>query len=174
MDIGYVLFSPRGRISPRDFLRGMILLTGLSVIVQVTATFLLPPVALLQYVLIWGYACVFGKRLHDAGLSAWIYLAFLVAYVVLQTILASLLLPLLSPEALPIQAELEAIAQTGDLAGALEAMNERAVELSRLSALTNLVSLLATSAVLAFAAAQLRSDPNSNSHGPATGPGPTS
>ncbi|MCA8902541.1 MAG: DUF805 domain-containing protein [Hyphomonas sp.] len=174
MDIAYVLFSPKGRIGRRDFLRGIILLTGVSIIVQVGATFALPPLVLAQYVLIWSYACVFGKRLHDAGYSAWLYLAFLAGFVVLQVIVSNLLMPLLSPEVLPVQAELEAIGMTGDFAGMVQAMSERAPEIARLSALTSLAALLVTSAALALAGAQLKSDPHPNAHGPATGPGTSS
>ncbi|HPE49640.1 MAG TPA: hypothetical protein PLR76_14645 [Hyphomonas sp.] len=171
MDVGYVLFSPNGRTGPRDFLRGLILLTGASIIVQLGSTYVSPAVALVQYVLVWSYACVYGKRLHDAGYSAWLCLAFFAGFMVVNWIVSGMLMPLLSPEAMKILTELEQVAASGGFSAMLQAMSERAPEIARKSAMTNLVAMLVSTAVLAFIGTRLRSDPNSNVHGPATGPG---
>ena len=170
MDIGYVLLSPKGRIGPRDFLRGLILLTGASMIVQLASTFVAQPLAIAHYPIIWGYFCVFGKRLHDAGQTAWFNLAFFGGYLIASVVLSAMLMPFLSPQVMPIQAELEAIGLKGDLSGMWSSAQERAQEITRKSALTSLATFLIASAGLGFVGARLPSDPDSNSHGPATGP----
>ena len=170
MDIGNVLLSPRGRIGPRDFLRGLVLLTGASVIVQVLALGTSMGVGVLQYPLLWGYLCVFGKRLHDAGQTAWLTLAFLVGYMIAATLVSSLLLPILSPQVMPLMKEIEAFSAKGDLAGMFKLQQQHAIELARGMALTTLASFLICSAGLGFAGASLPSDPKPNAHGPATGP----
>jgi uncharacterized membrane protein YhaH (DUF805 family) len=70
------LFSPAGRLEPRSFIMGAIgvypvgaalqLLTTAEVVQRVG---LLPYVAV-QFVLVWIWYCLHGKRLHDAGRSS--------------------------------------------------------------------------------------------------------
>lgn len=170
MDIGYVLLSPKGRIGPRDFLRGLILLTGVSIVIQAVALGTSMGVGALQYLLLWGYLCVFGKRLHDAGQTAWLSLAFLLGYIIGATLVSTLLMPILSPQVMPLMKEIEALSAKGDLAGMFQLQAKHAVEMARGMALTTLASFLIASAGLGFAGANLPSDPNPNAHGPATGP----
>lgn len=170
MDIGYVLLSPKGRIGPRDFLRGLVLLTGAVVLIRAVALNTYVGVAELQFVLLWGYLCVFGKRLHDAGQTAWLSLAFLLGYVIGATLVSTLLMPILSPQIMPLVKEMQAFSVKGDLAGMLKLQQEHLVELVKGKALTTLASFLIASAGLGFAGANLPSDPNPNVHGPATGP----
>lgn len=170
MDIGYVLLSPKGRIGPRDFLRGLILLTGASMIVQLLSTYAARELAILHYPIMWGYFCVFGKRLHDAGQSAWFGVLVFIGYFIVSLILSAMLTPLLSPQVLPIQAELESIGLKGDFAAMWATAQERAMEIARKSALTSLATFLIASAGLAFLGARLPSDPGSNAHGPSSGP----
>lgn len=170
MDIGYVLLSPRGRIGPRDFLRGLILLTGASLVVQVLMVAVAVEATLLHYPILWGYFCVFGKRLHDAGQTAWFNAAFLVGYIVVSSILNAMLLPFLSPQIVPLMLQIQEIGTKGDFMGMLSAQQEHAVQITRGTALTTFASFLIASAALAFIGSRLPSDPDSNTHGPATGP----
>ena len=97
-----VLFNPNGRIGPRDFWRGAILLLAVMIIVNVASAYAGPVGSLLGIVTLgapYAYLCVYGKRLHDGGHSAWWFLAFVAAYVLLNGILQMILMPLLSPEA---------------------------------------------------------------------------
>lgn len=69
MDMQYVLLNPNGRIAPRDFWIGVLLLIGGNVL-----SGLLPAVGgLLWLFLIYVGVCVYGKRLHDFGRSAWLH-----------------------------------------------------------------------------------------------------
>jgi uncharacterized membrane protein YhaH (DUF805 family) len=90
-----VLFNPQGRIGPRLFWQGVILiivawllLGALSVFgpMAASATF-----GLLSLLLVYPSLCVFGKRLHDASKSAWWFVAVIAAFVVIYGIVAALL-----------------------------------------------------------------------------------
>ena len=170
MDISHVLLSPKGRIGSRDFLRGMILLTGGSLIIQVLMVGVSVGASLLQYPMLWGYFCVFGKRLHDAGQTAWFNLLFLLGFVIVSSILSSILLPLLSPDIKPLMNQIQEIGLKDGFGSMLHAQQEHAIEIARGMALTTLASFLISMAGLALIGARLPSDPNANKHGPATGP----
>lgn len=170
MDITYVLLSPNGRIGPRDFLRGLILLTGAGLVIHVLMVGVSVGVAILQYPMLWGYFCIFGKRLHDAGQTAWFNIAFFIGYVIVSSVLNAILLPFLSPQIMPLMQQIQEIGVNGDFMGMLNAQQEHAVRIARDTALTTLASFLLTSAALAFIGARLPSDPDTNVHGPATGP----
>ena len=170
MDITHVLLSPKGRIGPRDFLRGLILLTGASIILQVLAAAVAPEIAVLQYPMLWAYFCVFGKRLHDNGQTAWINLLLFAGFVIASSMLTAMLLPLLSPHIMPLMQEIQDIGRTQDLVAMLQAQQKHTVELARGTALPALVSFLACSGLLGVLGAGLPSDPKPNAHGPATGP----
>jgi len=170
MDISHVLLSPKGRIGPRDFLRGLILLTGASVIVQALAPATAPEIAVLQYPMLWAYFCVFGKRLHDNGQTAWINLLLFAAFIIVSSMLTAMLMPVLSPQIMPLMLEIQAIGVNQDLMAMLQAQQKHAVELARGTALPALASFLICSGLLGVLGAGLPSDPNANVHGPATGP----
>jgi uncharacterized membrane protein YhaH (DUF805 family) len=169
MDISHVLLNPKGRIGPRDFLRGLILLTGAGLVIQVLTITASVGAAVLQYPLLWGYFCVLGKRLHDAGQTAWFNLLFLFGFVVVSTILQAVLLPVLSPDMMPLMTQIQEIGQKDGFVGMLQAQQEHALQIVRGTALTSLTSFLLASAGLALIGARLPSDPDANVHGPATG-----
>lgn len=167
MDIPNVLLSPKGRLGPRDFLRGLILVTAAYILVQLVGTFVSPGFSVLIYPMIYVYVCLFSKRLHDAGHSGWLYLLFLLGYTIGGSIISAMLMPFLSPMASDM---IQQFMTSGDFTGAMTAMNERAEELTRKSALTTLASFLITSAVLGFIGARLPSDPAENRYGGPTHP----
>jgi hypothetical protein len=157
MDFRYLFLEPQGRLAPRPFARGLVLLTGAF---------------MLQYTLVFPYVCLFGKRLHDAGLSAWLWLAFLAGFGLLNVLLSAMLLPALSPQAYAVQTEMQKIMIDSGFNAAMEALSARAAEISRLSAVTSVAALLIASAITGFTAYRLRSDPKPNKHGRPTLGGP--
>lgn len=166
MDFRFVFLDPQGRLAPRPFARGLVLLTGACMLISVLTAVVSPGINVLQYALVFPYLCVFGKRLHDAGLTAWLWLAFLGGLGFLNMFLSAILLPVLSPQAFAIQLEVQKLIETGGIAAAFEELALRAEEYARLSAVTTLAAFLISSAVTGFAAFRLRPDPKPNRHGP--------
>lgn len=168
MDFRKVFFDPQGRISPRVFGQGYVLLTGATLVVTVLALVVSPGAGILQYALVFPYICVFGKRLHDAGMSAWLWLVFLLGYFLINVVASAILVPVLAPETYAIQLEVQKVMEEGGLNAGMEELARRAPEITQSSALVNVIVLLIASAIIGFIAYSLRSDPNANRHGPPT------
>lgn len=163
-----VLFNPNGRIAPRTFWRGLILLLGAMIVLNVASAYagmLGAILGLLTLVAPYAYLCVFGKRLHDAGHSAWWFLAFLVAYVILISLLQAILLPILTPRAAVLQEEMQLLMEQGQIADALA----YASEIQREGVLTSIICLVAVNVGLGFVVARLKTDPATNAYGPPPG-----
>lgn len=165
MDARFVFFNPEGRTAPSLFGQGFIVLTGVCMIVQIAAVLVSPAFGLMQYAMIFPYLCVFAKRLHDAGQSAWWYVAFLAGYMLLNVIFGAITLPLLSPDAYALQAEFQVVMQQHGMARMFEVISERAQELQRLSVVSSVASFLLSSAVLGFIALRLKQDAGPNKYG---------
>jgi uncharacterized membrane protein YhaH (DUF805 family) len=172
MDYRFLFLEPQGRLAPRPFGRGLVLLTGACMMISVLTAVVSPGLNVLQYALVFPYICLFGKRLHDAGLTAWLWIAFLAGLGFLNMFLSAMLLPALSPGAFAIQVEVQETMQTVGFSAAFEELALRAEEYARLSAVTTLAAFLISSAITGFAAFRLRSDPKTNRHGPPTVGGP--
>ncbi len=172
MDFRFLFLEPQGRLAPRPFGRGLVLLTGACMMISVLTAVVSPGLNVLQYALVFPYICLFGKRLHDAGLTAWLWIAFLAGLGFLNMFLSAMLLPALSPGAFAIQVEVQETMQTVGFTAAFEELALRAEEYARLSAVTTLAAFLISSAITGFAAFRLRSDPKTNRHGPPTLGGP--
>lgn len=168
MDFRRVFFDPQGRIAPRAFGQGYVLLTGAMLLVTVLSVVASPGIGILQYALVFPYICLFSKRLHDAGMSAWLWLVFLMGYFLVNLIASAILMPLLAPETHEIQLEIQKVMEEGGLNAGMEELARRAPEIAQTSALVNVAVLLIASAIIGFAAYSLRSDPKPNRHGPPT------
>lgn len=165
MDARFVFFNPEGRTGPQLFGQGFIILTGLCMIVQIAAVLVNPIFGLAQYAMVFPYLCVFAKRLHDAGQTAWWYLGFLVGYMLLNIVFGAITLPLLAPKAFALQAEFQVIMQQDGFARMLDAMADSAEELQRLSIVSSIASFLLASAVIGFFASRLKQDVSPNKYG---------
>ncbi len=168
MDYRFLFLEPKGRLAPTPFARGLVVLTGIFMVITVLSAVVSPGLGILQYAVVFPYVCLFGKRLHDAGLSAWLWLVFLAGTGFFSMMLSAILLPVLSPQAYEMQAELQKIMEADGLNAFLEALTARGAEYARLSAVTSVATLLISSAFTGFAAYRMRSDPKTNRHGPPT------
>lgn len=69
MNMGHVLFSPNGRIGQQDFWIGVLIIVGGNIVAGA-----LPLIGFIVWLgMIWVGVAVYGKRLHDAGKSAWLH-----------------------------------------------------------------------------------------------------
>lgn len=172
MDYRFLFLEPQGRLAPLPFARGFVLLTGAMMVITTLTAVASPSLGILQYALLFPYICLFGKRLHDAGLSAWLWLAFLAGFGFFSMFLSAILLPVLSPQAFAVQSEVQTIMAEQGFAAALESLTGRAAEYARLSAVTTVAVFLLASGLTGFAAFRMRSDPKPNRHGPPASSGP--
>lgn len=69
MNLGHALFGLNGRIGQQDFWIGVLIIVGGNII----AGFIPLLGFLIWLALIWVGIAVYGKRLHDAGRSAWLH-----------------------------------------------------------------------------------------------------
>ena len=82
MNITHVLFSPNGRIGQQEYWIGILILIAANIV----ANFIPILGFLISLALIWVGIAVYGKRLHDAGKSAWLHAIPWVIAIVLGTI----------------------------------------------------------------------------------------
>lgn len=172
MDYRFLFLQPQGRLAPAPFARGLILLTGAMMILTILSAIVSPNLGILQYTLVFPYLSLFAKRLHDAGLSAWLWIAFLLGFSVVNMILSALLLPVLSPGAFAVQVEVQKLLETSGFVAAFESLAERAAEYARLSVVTSVAAFLLASGLTGFAAFRMRTDPKPNRHGRPADHGP--
>lgn len=143
-------------------------MTAIVVIVTVLTALVSPEFAVLSWLLIFPYICLFGKRLHDVGNSAWMCLLLFVGYFVLMTMFTAIFLGVLSPEAATMQEEWEPILLEDGFGALMEHIADKQAIYTRASALTSLGAVLFGHAVLGWICVQLKSDPNANRYGPPT------
>ena len=167
MDYRQIFLDPQGRIGPRTFGRAYILLTGVMLVITAASALVSPQINVLQYALVFPYICVFGKRLHDAGQTAWLWLVILIVWMILNAIVGGVLLQLISPQALELSREIMGAILTPESVD--EARLQGLVEeFGRLSAVPNLVSFLIASAAAGLVTFKLKSDPKPNRYGAPT------
>lgn len=166
MDFRAAFLEPKGRLAPRPFAQAYILLTAVMLLITVVSTYFLPGLAVLQYALVFPYLCVFSKRLHDAGLSGWLWLLALGVFLVLNSLLTILLMPGLSPDAWQIYAEVSELSQAQGMEAGMEALGQQGLALTRAAGLSSVAAFLVTSAGIGLVVYRLRTDPRPNRHGP--------
>ena len=152
--MGNLLFNPNGRINKGPFWQGVIVLTVLSVLMSVLSAYVSPFVSYLGIFLIYPYLCVYGKRLHDAGLTAWIFLAFLVGSLIVSFILSAILTPILAPGVTELQAEMMENAFSGG--GNPADVMEMAKEVTQAALPASIATGILSNLIVGFIAAMLK------------------
>ncbi len=164
MNLIYILFSPKGRIGPKDFWRGIIILIGFQIVSGVLTlygpVFIALLLSFISFFIIYPYYCVFGKRLHDAGKSSWMFLLFMIGYIVILMVII-----LISPGFMDALSQYMEYSEAGDLEAA-QVMMER---INSDYALNQFGATIIANFALGFLAARLSSHPGPNQYGPPTG-----
>lgn len=164
--MGNLLFNPNGRIARTQFLQGMVVLTVASVLVVAGNTMVSSMVGFINILLIFPYICVFGKRLHDAGTTAWwvivVWLGSLLCAFILGLVFGGFFM---TPEMVEIQEEMSERLAAGDFAGFMqgtEILSDKMLPL-------NILTTIGTNLILAIVVGALKTQPHENKHGPVPG-----
>lgn len=164
--MGSLLFNPNGRIARNRFFQGMVVLTVASILIVAGNTMVNKVIGFLNLLLIYPYICVFGKRLHDAGTTAWwviaIWLGSMLVAFILGLVFGGFFM---TPEMVDIQEEVTERLASGDLAGAMQGAEILSDKMLPLNILTTIGSNLA----LAIVVGALKTDPRENKHGAVPG-----
>jgi len=170
MGIMGVLFNPNGRIRANQFWQGIIVLAAYLIIINVVGGFLPAVIAAILsvsiYLLPYPYLCVYGKRLHDSGKTAWLYLLFFIGFFVgFGFVISS------SPGFSEFMALYMEAATEGESPQVMQAMMEEFMlgEGGRAMGLRALGYLVAINLIFGFIVARMPSDPDANQYGPPAG-----
>ncbi|MBR9833999.1 MAG: DUF805 domain-containing protein [Alphaproteobacteria bacterium] len=169
--IGELLFNPNGRIARNRFWQGLVILTVASILVAAATTAVHEMVGLINYVLVFCYICVFGKRLHDSGRSAWWVLAIGGGTVVLQTVMTLIFLMLIWPgfmneEQRQVWTEVLDLAQAGNSAEMTRGVQYLfEISMSTLQRAQMVITVI-TNAIFGYWIGTLRTVPGDNQYGP--------
>jgi uncharacterized membrane protein YhaH (DUF805 family) len=169
--MGDLLFNPNGRIARNRFWQGMVLLTVASVVVSSAALLVHPMFDFISLALIFPYVCVYGKRLHDAGQTAWWVIAIWFGVVVIQVILFMILLftalpMLMSPEQRELWEEIMRLSEKGDTEEAMKGVETLIEQMQGLFQRTSLFVLVVANAAMALIIGFVKTEPRENKHGP--------
>jgi len=152
MDWGKVLFDPNGRIGQQQFWLGVLVIIACNLIVPVIPIIgWLAPLAA-----IWIGIAVYGKRLHDAGKTAWLH-AIPWALNILLTVIAAVIFG---------AGLFQIILESSQNA---EPSNESIVALIAASGGALFMVLLGTLVWIGYTVwvGMLKAEPGANAHGPA-------
>lgn len=156
-----LLFSPQGRIASGPFWQGVIILLAAGTVISALQVYVLPPplallAALVGLGLIYCTVCVYGKRLHDTGKSAWWVLAIVLANIVLGGVANYFF-------------EAQATAGLDPAPFGTPEWSAMKIEVARKIFVQNTLVGLVISLTISFFIARLASDPGENRFGPPTG-----
>jgi uncharacterized membrane protein YhaH (DUF805 family) len=172
--MGSLFFSPQGRIGAGPFWQGVIILLIIGCGLNVLAAYGPPaqflPIALvaalISLFLIYPSLCVYGKRLHDAGQSAWWFVVILIGGGIVSSILGNVAAGmLLGDQMTQLQTQIQESTAGGEIGPEFFMLLRRSIQLQLVPSLGSSVLV---SLVIAFIVGSLKSDPAENRFGPPT------
>ena len=171
--MGNLLFSPSGRISPSDFMKGAIILIVIGAVLAILpmVSYSLSMVfSLLGLITLWCWIVLFIKRLHDAGKSGWLSIVVIIAFVVASFILSMIVTPMFAGD---LNEQVKVLSQeaaaSGNLSDVLKVSAEYGAQIAKKTALPMAVGGAVVSYIIAYVTNMLlKSDPEENQFGPAT------
>ena len=165
--MGNLLFSPKGRIGPSEFMKGMIILAvigaalGLLSLVSVQAGMIGSVVGI---AFLYPLFCLLIKRSHDAGRSGWMSLAWFVLLIIISVVVSQLVLMVMAGDAVK---ELELATEEAVSSGAgLSELMAMTGEVAKKTAIPSAIASLIATVLGAFVINLLnKTDPDENQYG---------
>jgi uncharacterized membrane protein YhaH (DUF805 family) len=171
--MGNLLFSPSGRISPADFMKGALVLIVIGAVLNILPmiSFSLSMVfGLLGLVTLWCWIVLFIKRFHDAGKSGWMCLLPILAFLIIGFIVNGLVSSMFAGD---LNAQMQQMSEEAISSGDVSSILKQSMDLGAQVAKKTALPLAVAGAVISYLIAyvtnmMLKSDAGDNQFGPAT------
>ena len=171
--MGNLLFSPSGRISPSEFMRGAIILIVVGFVLGILPLInfqIGSMLSLLGIITLWCWIVLFIKRFHDGGKSGWMCIIPIIAFIILSMIISTIVTGMFAGDlnAQMQEAAAEA-AESGDFGAIMGASMEMGSAIAKKTALPAAIAGAVVSYIIAFATNSIVGhDDHENQFGPAT------
>ena len=117
--MGNLLFSPSGRISKSNFIKGLGIIVLLHALITMLGAFNFAAASmlgLLSIVLLYPLFCLLIKRSHDGGKSGWMSIVWFILLVIIWFVVSAIMQQMTGGEILAEMEELtQAAAEEGDI-----------------------------------------------------------
>ena len=172
--MGNLLFSPSGRISPSEFMKGMMILAAISAVFSLSGLVSFPlsqALGLAAFLLLIPLFFLLIKRSHDAGKSGWMSIVWFILWVI-ALIIVSMIMSAIIPSA--AEAELKtamesAMLEGGGLGEIMGLTKELGPQIAKQTAIPSAVGGLIATGLAAFLINMFnKRDDHENQYGPAT------
>jgi len=178
--MGNLLFSPNGRISSAEFMKGAIILIVLGAIAALAPLINMTLALVLGFasiVLWWCWSVLWVKRFHDGSKSGWMTLVVVLVWIFIGWLVSIMLLPMFvgdtAQQAAEMAEAMESAGEEGDLGGMWGMMMEMMGSTAKKTAIPNTIMGIVVSGAVAYVGNMLiKQDPDDNQWGSA-GPGST-
>jgi len=162
--------SPNGRIDQPTYWRAVIILFGISAVLNVISAFVSPFLGFVGILFIWPWIAVHVKRFHDAAKTGWLTVAMVLLAIVVSFVLAAFLPGLFGVDQAALQADMERqieqAAASGNPAAAMSVAMEASKAAAQAQLIPSLVSSLIVTGVVGAVMGLFKTDPNDNQYGP--------
>lgn len=170
MSISRLLFNADGRIGPRTFWRGVILLVAAQVVIAIVGQLVgaLPLIAgfAFELALLYAYVCVYAKRFHDSGRGAgWFFLAF-IGYFIVMMIVGGIIISLFAPEVVTAYSDVMEATNEPARNDAIEIFNNQLRANARILVIANMIGTFVANGLVGWFVARLKTEPRENRFGP--------
>ena len=173
--MGNLLFSPSGRISHSQLIKGALIVSALLFVIKalpLVSVSIAGIIAIIGLALIYCWVALFIKRAHDAGKSGWLSIipVLLIVGVGLFVVEPILQRTFAGEEMAAAEAAILAAVEEGGIGGAFGAASgPEAIAAAKAAALPVAAGRFIFSMLVAFLFSLLmKSDPGDNQYGPAT------
>jgi len=172
--MGNLLFSPSGRIGPSAFMKGMMILAGISAVISLSGlvSFQLAQIlGIVSFLLLIPAFFLLIKRSHDAGKSGWMSIVWFILWLIVLmavTMLLGMVMP--SSAEAELKAAMEsAMTEGGGLGDVMALTKEMAPQIAKQTAIPSAVASIVGTGIAAYLINMFNnSDDHENQFGPAS------